>query len=1026
MKKLWKPLLGLVVVLAAFTVSFGWPRENGLQIDIDTSPRARAAGQMQPWDLTKLRVMNRAILEINESYVDPTRVDYQRMMLASLNAVQRSVAPVLVDYDDSAKRMIVQVNSARQDFPIADVDSPWELAGRFRNVFAFLQEHLKDEADLELREVEYAAVNGMLRTLDPHTVLLTPEIFEEMQTSTRGEFGGLGIVISIRDGHLTVIKPMPGTPAFEAGLKRHDRIVKIEDESTLNMPLSEAVERLRGTPGSKVAIYITRKNEKTDKWSAPRKVELTRAVIHIDSVEHRMLKKSIGYVEINNFQGNTYDDLRKALAELHESEMKGLVLDLRSNPGGLLDQAVRVADAFLTGGPIVTTSSQDPQQREEKFARRGGTEPDYPMVVLINGASASASEIVAGALKNHDRALIVGEQSFGKGSVQVLYNFQDGSALKLTVAQYLTPGDISIQGVGIVPDIAIAPMTVDRDDMDLKVDETFIRESDLRSHLTHESASDTQLPSVVMGYYLDNELRQRLREAEPEEEENEDEEAFLISFARDLVAGAQSANREQMLEDAGPIIAEVEKEETAKVVKELKALGVDWTVGPDEGTSAVTAVATTSAGKRPAVAGDSLSLTVKVTNTGSHTLYQLRGLTRSDNRLFDERELVFGKLAPGETRSWSTTLGICRTEEEERQCRIPRDTIDRADGIRIDFEEAHGHAPEPIEVRTAISALPSPRFAYSTQIEDNIRGNGDGKIQPGEEATVYLQVKNLGPGRTYDVQANMRVLGGRGVLLRDGRFQSKEIKPGEEWVVPFTFQVLPDFEGEEAKLELGLIDTDLNVSMGERITVPVSSQDSTVVTANTKRVVEIKKGKPMLAAPEAGAPAIAHVAADARFTSTATVNGFERIDLGDRRSAWVRSSDVTVVKGKVDAKPPVELAFNKSAPQIEIEVDQSYVTRNDAFRIRGKVTDADKVRDLYIFSGGRKVFYESNEDSATPRSLVFDSEVPLQPGLNTIVVVSREDDDSSARRAFVVRRDAEDGSLLETPKFDDELFGNGH
>jgi len=285
------PPLGLVVVLAAFTISFGWPIENGLRIDIDTSPRALAARQKTPWDLTKLQVMNRVIHQVNDGYVDPKRIDHQRMMLAGLDAIQK----------------------AESEFKISDVSSPWALAGRFREVFAFLQEELKDEEDIELSQVEYSAVNGMLKTLDPHTVLLPPELFAEMQTSTRGRFGGLGIVISIRDGHLTVIKPIPDTPAFKAGLQRGDRIVKIKDESTLNMPLQEAVNRLRGDPGSKVQIFI-RRADKAGKWSRSRRVEVTRAVIDIESVEHRMLRDGVGYIRIKNFQGNTKEDLRQALA----------------------------------------------------------------------------------------------------------------------------------------------------------------------------------------------------------------------------------------------------------------------------------------------------------------------------------------------------------------------------------------------------------------------------------------------------------------------------------------------------------------------------------------------------------------------------------------------------------------------------------------------------------------------------------------------------------------------------------------
>ena len=820
MRRLWKPLLGLVVVLAAFTISFGWPIQNGLQIDIDTSPRAQAARQKTPWDLTKLQVMNRVIHQVNDDYVDPKRIDHQRMMLAGLDAIQKDVPPVLVHYREGAETLKVQVNRAESEFKVSDVSSPWELAGRFREVFAFLQEELKDEEDIELNQVEYSAVNGMLKTLDPHTVLLPPAMFEEMQTSTRGEFGGLGIVISIRDGHLTVIKPMPGTPAFKAGLERGDRIVKINDESTLNMPLQEAVNRLRGKPGSKVKIFIRREN-KAGKWSNPRPVQLTRAKIHIASIEHRMLRDSVGYIKIKNFQSNTERDLRKALAALHKKRMVGLVLDLRGNPGGLLDQAVQVADTFLDDGPIVTTSSQDPRERTEEYAERGGTEPRYPIVLLINGQSASASEIVAGALKNHDRALIIGEQSFGKGSVQVLYRLQDKSALKLTVAQYLTPGDVSIQGVGIVPDIAISPMTVDKENMDLKVDEFFLREGDLDAHLTHASATDSQRPAVIMGYYLNAELRQRLIEAEPNEEENEDQEAFLIRFSRNLVVNAKSPKRLQMLRASEPIIERVQKQETEKVVRDLEKLGIDWGVGADQGPSKVRVVAKTSSGDKPTRAGDPLSLRVEVTNEGEHPLYQLRATTRSDNPWFEGRELVFGKLAPGQTRSWTTTLGHCVTEDDKRVCRVPRNMMDRADAIRVELEEAHGHAPEPVEVRAEIQALPEPRFAYGLQVADNIQGNGDGRVQPGEQATLYFTVKNVSEVDSFEVQANLQNKSGTGVLLHDGRFRRKTLPAGEEWVVPFSFQVLSSFEEDEATLLMGVVDTELGAAAGHKLKVPI-------------------------------------------------------------------------------------------------------------------------------------------------------------------------------------------------------------
>lgn len=474
-KRLWKPLIAATALVGAFFLTFVWPGHNALDFDIDASPRAQASHHRENYDLTRLSVLHNVVIEIVDHYVDPTRIQPRKMLLAGLNAIQRSVAPIIVDYEDGSNHLTVQVNNERRQFRVDDVNAPWVLTPRFREIFRFLQDNLQNE-DIDLRDIEYAAINGMLHTLDPHTSLLTPDVYTDMRMNTRGEFGGLGILIGVREGQLTVIKPMPGTPAQQAGLLRMDHVVKIGEESTLNMPLQEAVNRLRGAPGSRVTLWIVR--DGAHGWTQPRRFELTRAVIHIESVESRMLEGGIGYIKIKSFQGNTFDDMQRALQQLHRQSMNGLVLDLRDNPGGLLDQAVRIADAFLTSGTIVTTDSPDPAQRDEKDAEAPGTEPNYPMVVLLNGGSASASEIVAGALKNHDRALIVGQTSFGKGSVQVLYDFEDGSALKLTIAQYLTPGGVSIQGVGISPDIAISPMTVDAEDMDLTEDEAYLRESD--------------------------------------------------------------------------------------------------------------------------------------------------------------------------------------------------------------------------------------------------------------------------------------------------------------------------------------------------------------------------------------------------------------------------------------------------------------------------------------------------------------------------------------------------------------------
>lgn len=1017
LKSFWKPVLAMIAVMGAFTLTFGWNKPNGLNIDIDTSSTAQAARNQDPYDLTQLQVLNRAILEVNEHYVEPERIDHKRMLLAGLNAIQRSVAPVIVHYEDGAQTLAIQVNDQRREFPV-DVNSPWSLARRFREVFGFLQENLAGE-EVELRDIEYTTVNGMLRTLDPHTLLLTPDVFEEMQMSTRGEFGGLGIVISIREGHLTIIRPMPNTPATREGLERGDRIVKINDESTLNMPLSEAVDRLRGPPGSRVSVWIQRRTPQ-GRWSRERRVDLVRAVIHIDSVEHRMLSENIGYIKINSFQGNTHEDLRRALADLHRQDLNGLVLDMRDNPGGLLEQAVRVADTFLSSGTIVTTSSNDPRQRDEKFARAEGTEPAYPMIVLQNGASASASEIVAGALKNHDRAVIVGQRSFGKGSVQVLNNFQDGSALKLTIAQYLTPGDISIQGVGIIPDIAIDPMTVDREDMDLAVDpESYLREADLRSALTNDHTRGSE-STQVLRYYLNREMRQQLRDRDPQDQENEEEDEFLTRFSQQLLAQASRPGRREMLDDANDVISRIRNEEMNRAIADLRRLGVEWREGADEGASTVAVEVSTDRPGNVGRAGDPFSIKVKVTNTGQHTLYRLAATTKSDYRLFNDRELVFGRLAPGESREWTTTLGVCGTDDDsdERVCRLPRDTASRADGIRIEFEELHGHAPPPAEIRTRVEALPRPQLAYSLHVADDLQGNGDGRMQRGESGSLYLRVRNIGEGRTYSTHANLRNLAGRGILLRAGRFRIDDINPGEERLVRFTFQVLNDIEREDAKLEVSIIDADLRESVTEKVVIPIATSQSTP-RANARNVT-LADGARIHARPDAQSDVVARVERGGLgVAAEAELDGFVRVRIGDDEVGWVASAQLGSGAGG-----RLSYSLDHQPPSLEVAAGaESLVTRSETLRLSGTARDDQRVRDLYIFADARKVYYHSTRRDGDRRTARFDTEIPLHPGVNYITVFARESDQVVSRRLLVVRRDAPDGSLMETPRFDDEVWG---
>lgn len=356
----------------------------------------------------------------------------------------------------------------------------------FTDVMTIIKRSYVEE--VPVKELVYGAIDGMLASLDPHSGFMSPEIYKEMKVDTRGEFGGLGIEISIRDGLLTIVAPIEDTPASRAGLEAGDHILKIEDQFTKDMEIMEAVHQMRGAPGTEITITIMRPT-----FDKPQPFTLEREVIKVKSVKAKTLEKGFGYVRLAQFQERTGADLSEALSALHqenEDNLQGLILDLRNNPGGLLDQAVEVSDQFLPEGIIVYTKGREIDAQMEFSAMAGGTEPDYPMVVLINGGSASASEIVAGALQDHGRAVIMGTQSFGKGSVQTIIPLSDDSGLRLTTAKYYTPNGTSIQARGITPDIEVQQF-------EIKEIEAFdhFREKDLKNHFNIESKpSDSTLP----------------------------------------------------------------------------------------------------------------------------------------------------------------------------------------------------------------------------------------------------------------------------------------------------------------------------------------------------------------------------------------------------------------------------------------------------------------------------------------------------------------------------------------------------
>ena len=356
----------------------------------------------------------------------------------------------------------------------------------FSDVIELVQKNYVDEVDNQ-KMIE-AAIQGMVRSLDPHSSLLPPDALKELQIDTHGKFTGIGIHVTMRNNLVTVISPIEGTPAYQAGIKAGDKIVKVDGTTTED--LRDAVKRMRGPKGTTVVITILRQG-------APEPLDFTlvRDVIPIYSIKAELLKPGYGYIWITNFRENTAGDLIEALnaMETDETPMKGLVLDLRDNPGGILNQAIEVSDVFLETGEILSIKGREGRNTKVFQAHADDAKRDFPIVVLINGGSASASEIVAGALQDHKRALILGTTSFGKGSVQTVETLRDGYGLKFTIARYYTPSGRSIQAKGVVPDVEVMHHVIeDTETAGVRM----LKEKDLKNHLDADPGEAVEAPQT--------------------------------------------------------------------------------------------------------------------------------------------------------------------------------------------------------------------------------------------------------------------------------------------------------------------------------------------------------------------------------------------------------------------------------------------------------------------------------------------------------------------------------------------------
>ncbi len=764
-----------------------------------------------------------SILSIVQSYyVDPERVDNKSLVLTAFNALSSNPR---VKSGVTGDSVWIEIDGQRRSFAMPETPRYQDVLDTFSTVAQLL-----DAAGIEVAAGEVPEkgapgavilLNSMLAELDAHSALLSPDAYKELRQGTEGAFGGLGVLVGIRENLLTVIKPLPRSPAQRAGIKKHDRILGIDGVDTYGYSLDELVEYMRGDPGTDVKLSLLREGA-----PGPSEINLRREVIHVDSVQVKEIVKNdlkVLHLTVENFASRTSREVMNAIKqfrEKHGGKLSGLVLDLRSNPGGLLDQAVQMADLFLQSGVIVSTKGR---REEIESAGSGIDEMDYPVTVLIDGDSASASEIVAGALQDHGRAVVIGQPSFGKGSVQTIFELPGERALKLTIARYYTPVGRSIQNVGIIPDVWLQPVSRAAANENLFGPYRYKNERFLRNHLELAAESETKqtelarlqmhLP-VRKAYYLEGDL-------DSDDNRINDHELNLalqmIRKIRDTYGDKipDGTNRaSHWLGLAGPVVNgyadKLDQEASAFIAKSHK---LDWGRASDT-AARQTAMSTSDVRMElgngenvKARPGETVKIPYKLISQSEQRLDRLSVFARSDMPGFDTRETLVGSLAAAATKAGELEVWI-----------------------------PNGWEPGPLLLRIGIAsdAWPSrnggsdllitvePRETPELRADVNLVAETvkvDGALETKEKAKLRISLVNAGTAVAKALTVRVINLSGSQVVVDSAPREVSELVLGVEK------DVFVSIEGGKAlfapDLNLGLLveSADLKAPLRQRFTV---------------------------------------------------------------------------------------------------------------------------------------------------------------------------------------------------------------
>lgn len=1007
----------------------------------------------------------RVSLLIKEQYVDPARIDPDAMLAAVLESLESHIPRLVVTLPKSMEaalekarkgesesllalaqaasssssssssaappqkeKLVLDFGGVKKTYDYQAQKSIWGMSFAARDIFKFVEDEAKKqgltvksklgEEPIKWSEVEASTLNAVLSTLDPHSVYMEPKYARDLTLTTKGEFGGIGIVISIRDGYLTVISPIDGTPAAVAGVKAKDKIIKIDEDSAINMPLEDAVSKLRGSPNTTVKISVQRGNSTKDL-----EFNLKRDIIKVDSVAYALLKNDIGYLRVKAFQGNTANDVKDAIVKMKKEskgKFKGLILDFRDNPGGLLREAVAISDLFLSEGEIVSTKGSLKESRQVEMATPGELDKNMKIAVLVNGGSASASEIVSAALKYGGvsengkapgRAILIGDSAtFGKGSVQLLFDFPsladdkdkgkpvEPAALKLTIAQYYAPQEKIIQTIGVMPDIKINEAKVNKEEELSLFENISMREIDLDAHLL--AAKNREEKSLMELSFLGPKESDDVPEYNKLDVKKLSEE-FAVKVASEFILSAKGPKRADLLEQSERIKAKLDKEEEKKIADALKKFKIDWSKG--EKLSSFKDLKISLSSEPRAKAGEKLNLSLKVKNLGKKPAFQVHAISHSKTPLFDQREFLFGKINPGQE--------IERTVSLE----LPKDVVTRKDLLSIELRDVAKEKLQEINLALDIDGLGRPKLAHNIFVDDSKQGNGDGAVQQNEEVELVVWLKNIGDGKAFEPTVLLRNESGSKVFLKTGRVQMGELGVNQEASARFNFRV---------KEPADLVDFEVQVFDGQMRDI---WRDKLSVDVRKKTKLKPKKANFILSAKTASLykePSDkAHVIASAKeglvMESLGEIGSYYLVKADENLIAYVKKAVVKEHAGKnMEAKKASEF-YTINYERLPAKVNLAFNggerwTKKSEGSVGIDIADSSKLSELLLYVNMKKVLYKSLSSSKGNEKLTHN--VSLKPGINIISLLAKEDAVYGQRENITVFYDELNRTILMPEK----------